>query len=348
MDGIIEEDFLAVITMKGHTRGCDFMEALKEFVEKSCLATTTDENFGKNENAPEECFGEVNQIKKSLLLCSESISSIREVEGDSMDMEVNAQDDLGTQKLRSPPIDMLTHKHVVRSVEELEDYSAPCEVDTAESSEKTYQLEGRRILNLKTFYSKLQEVFAWTFQLWSRDEGSEMNINNCAVLGTVAIGCDHSQLQELSASLDLPSISFNMYQKCHENISNIWEGISLKTMTDAAKEEREFALLQGRIDENGVPIIDVIVDDNELQEDAVQEKKENDKEKEIELRKEKEVEEKNEDNENEEEKKEDFVGLSKFPNVNICEHGEISEDKEVQPTKRIKILGERNLNFSEF
>ncbi|GBP96343.1 Protein ZBED8 [Eumeta japonica] len=33
MDGIIEEDFLAVITMKGHTRG-DFMEVLKEFVEK--------------------------------------------------------------------------------------------------------------------------------------------------------------------------------------------------------------------------------------------------------------------------------------------------------------------------
>ncbi|CAG4973276.1 unnamed protein product, partial [Parnassius apollo] len=107
-----------------------------------------------------ECFGEVNQIKKSLPLCSESISSIKEVEGDSMDLEVNAQDDLGTQKLRSPPIEMLTHKHVVKSVEELEDYSAPCEVDTAESSEKTYQLEGRRILNLKTFYSKLQKVYS--------------------------------------------------------------------------------------------------------------------------------------------------------------------------------------------
>lgn len=33
-DGVIEEDFLAVITMKGHTRGCDFMEVLKEFMEK--------------------------------------------------------------------------------------------------------------------------------------------------------------------------------------------------------------------------------------------------------------------------------------------------------------------------
>lgn len=34
VDGIIEEDFLAVITMKGHTRGCDFMDVLKEFFEK--------------------------------------------------------------------------------------------------------------------------------------------------------------------------------------------------------------------------------------------------------------------------------------------------------------------------
>ncbi|CAG4962611.1 unnamed protein product [Parnassius apollo] len=119
----------------------------------------------------------------------------------------------------------------------------------------------------------------------------------------------------------------------------MWEGISLKTMTDAAKEEREFALLQGRIDENGVPIIDVIVDGcwskrsyrknysallgaaviigkkTEkilLIEDAVQEKKENDKEKEIELRKEKEVKEKNEDNENEEEKKKILSGYRNF------------------------------------
>ncbi|GBP36788.1 hypothetical protein EVAR_28129_1 [Eumeta japonica] len=35
-DGIIKEDFLAVITMKGQTRCCDFMNALKEFVEKYC------------------------------------------------------------------------------------------------------------------------------------------------------------------------------------------------------------------------------------------------------------------------------------------------------------------------
>lgn len=34
MDGIIEEDLLALITMKGQTRGSDFMDALKEFVQK--------------------------------------------------------------------------------------------------------------------------------------------------------------------------------------------------------------------------------------------------------------------------------------------------------------------------
>ena len=34
-----------------------------------------------------------------------------------------------------------------------------------------------------------------------------MNINNSAVLGTMAIACGHSQLQELSAALDLPLMS---------------------------------------------------------------------------------------------------------------------------------------------
>lgn len=38
-DGVIEEDFLAIITMKGHTKGSDFMDAIKEFVEKNDLPT---------------------------------------------------------------------------------------------------------------------------------------------------------------------------------------------------------------------------------------------------------------------------------------------------------------------
>lgn len=36
MDGIIE-DFLAIIIIKGHTRDCDFMDALKEFAKKYCI-----------------------------------------------------------------------------------------------------------------------------------------------------------------------------------------------------------------------------------------------------------------------------------------------------------------------
>ncbi|XP_045779766.1 general transcription factor II-I repeat domain-containing protein 2-like [Maniola jurtina] len=34
MDGIIEEDFLALITMKGQTRASDYMDVIKDFVEK--------------------------------------------------------------------------------------------------------------------------------------------------------------------------------------------------------------------------------------------------------------------------------------------------------------------------
>lgn len=35
MDGLIEEDLLAVIPMKDHTGGCDFMYVLKEFMKNT-------------------------------------------------------------------------------------------------------------------------------------------------------------------------------------------------------------------------------------------------------------------------------------------------------------------------
>lgn len=94
----------------------------------------------------------------------------------------------------------------------------------------------------------------------SSDECSDVNVNSCAVLGTIAIGCGHSQLQEFSAALDLPLMSEPTYQKYHEKIGDMWEGISMQTMKEAGKEERELATSEGRVDESGTPIVDVIVD----------------------------------------------------------------------------------------
>lgn len=163
---------------------------------------------------------------------------------------------------------------------------------TREEPERTSAFEGRRIVNLINVYKKIQDISSHgpfncnlkcvdiisekqvglhsTFTLKckfcnekfciSSDEGCDVNINDCAVLGTVAIGCGHSQLQEFSAALNLPLMGEKVYQKCHEKIANIWNGISVQTMNDAAKEERDLAIAEGRVDENGKPIIDVIVD----------------------------------------------------------------------------------------
>lgn len=94
----------------------------------------------------------------------------------------------------------------------------------------------------------------------SSDEGSDVDVNISAVLGTIGIGCGYSQMQEFSAALNLPLMGEIVYKKCEERVSDMWEGISFRTMKDAAKEERELALLEGRVDVNGIPIVDVIVD----------------------------------------------------------------------------------------
>lgn len=97
-----------------------------------------------------------------------------------------------------------------------------------------------------------------TFHIES--ESTEININTCAVAGTIAIGCGYSQLQELCAALDLPLMTGKTYKKEHYKLSNLWEKISVDSMNEAAEQERRISLAEGRVDKDGVPICDVIVD----------------------------------------------------------------------------------------
>ncbi|CAG9792724.1 unnamed protein product [Diatraea saccharalis] len=75
-----------------------------------------------------------------------------------------------------------------------------------------------------------------------------------------AVACGHYQLQEFSAALNLPIITLYTFNTSHSKLTNHWEKISLASMTAAAQKEREMAIKEGRVDKNGVPIIDVIVD----------------------------------------------------------------------------------------
>lgn len=88
----------------------------------------------------------------------------------------------------------------------------------------------------------------------------DLDINRRTVAGTISIGCGQSQLEEILSAMDLPMISPLIYQKCHDQLSTYWQNMAVDTMNQAAEQERKLAMEEGRVDKNGIPIIDVILD----------------------------------------------------------------------------------------
>ncbi|KAL4717055.1 hypothetical protein ACJJTC_016942 [Scirpophaga incertulas] len=163
---------------------------------------------------------------------------------------------------------------------------------TTPQKKPSSSVSGRRIIDITYFYSRLQEISEHgpmdcglgcveivgerqvglhsKFKLKCKmcrnvfyienDPPGENNINTCAVAGTISIGCGHSQLQELSAALNLPIMTPKTYGISHCKLSNYWEKVSVESMNAAAEKERQMSIAEGRVDQNGIPIIDVIVD----------------------------------------------------------------------------------------
>ncbi|CAG4998050.1 unnamed protein product [Parnassius apollo] len=92
------------------------------------------------------------------------------------------------------------------------------------------------------------------------DGDNFLNINTCAVTGAISIGCDYSQLQEFSSAMNLPIMSQKTYQKNHKLLSENWQQLAQQSMDQAAEEERNMAIAEGRVTKNSTPIIDVIAD----------------------------------------------------------------------------------------
>ncbi|CAH2108765.1 unnamed protein product [Euphydryas editha] len=66
-----------------------------------------------------------------------------------------------------------------------------------------------------------------------------LNINTCAVAGTIAIGGGHSQLDELMSAINLPLLSEKTYSENHELISKKWEDVLAVSMNQAAEREKK-------------------------------------------------------------------------------------------------------------
>lgn len=92
------------------------------------------------------------------------------------------------------------------------------------------------------------------------EQDNYLNLNACAVAGTVAIGCGQAQLEEFLSCVNLPILSERTYHNNHQLISKHWETVALGTMKQAAEKEKELAKSEGRVNKDGIAIIDVIAD----------------------------------------------------------------------------------------
>lgn len=92
------------------------------------------------------------------------------------------------------------------------------------------------------------------------NDTGDMDINTAAVAGAVSVGIGYSQLEEFLSALDLPVMTEPVYQKRHNIVSDTFDKALVKSMNEAAEEEKNIALEKGHVSKDGIPIIDVVVD----------------------------------------------------------------------------------------
>lgn len=95
------------------------------------------------------------------------------------------------------------------------------------------------------------------FELNSAEKNNIIDVNHAAVAGTIMIGCGHTNLNEFASVLDLPTLGFAQYKKCHDDLHEWWKDTAESTMKDAADEEAEMATEKTL---TGIPMVPVTAD----------------------------------------------------------------------------------------
>ncbi|KOB52290.1 hypothetical protein OBRU01_26165, partial [Operophtera brumata] len=141
-------------------------------------------------------------------------------------------------------------------------------------------LSGRRIIDIQTFFDKLKAVAGhkslFNCGLSSIQIVSERKIGLYSRLNLHCMMCkqtfhivttDHNINKDAVAGIlasvaavDLPEISQNYYQKVQNQVADEWESTAWVEMIKAAEIEREATLNEGRVNKDGIAMIDVIVD----------------------------------------------------------------------------------------
>lgn len=76
-----------------------------------------------------------------------------------------------------------------------------------------------------------------------------MNINTAIVTATINTGQGFTQLDTMTAFLNMPSMSNSTYQKIHLNVLKHTETTAMEAMIAAGKEETAIAIKEGNVNE---------------------------------------------------------------------------------------------------
>ncbi|VEN51461.1 unnamed protein product, partial [Callosobruchus maculatus] len=85
-------------------------------------------------------------------------------------------------------------------------------------------------------------------------------INYGAVWGTLSTGSTISHLKEQLAMMKIPPMPYSMFQKSENDLALVWKEELWSLMQKAAQEEKEMAIANNQVDENGVPWTTVYLD----------------------------------------------------------------------------------------
>lgn len=165
--------------------------------------------------------------------------------------------------------------------------------DITDLNDSFKDMEGRRFVNIKHIFESIQLIkhvgFDCTFSdleftkeirkgffsnflfickicgkkenIYSENPSDDViNINMAVVSATINTGQGYSQLEEFSATLNMPIMSNRMYQELHTSVFNYTHKMALEGMIEAGKEEGRLAIERGDVDQRGRPKIAVIAD----------------------------------------------------------------------------------------
>lgn len=184
-------------------------------------------------------------------------------------------------------------------VNSIEDDPANCSLSECgfvfESESEVFEsngISGNRIVNIQYLFNQLKSInhtgfncsffdlnlisekqmglrSVFTFQcnvcklknkIYTEDPKTNVNINKLAISAIVVTGGGYSQLEEIYAVMNMPTMSNKTYLRYHNSVSVTMKDEAWKEMKKAGEEEHRIAIEEGNVDHEGVPTISVIVD----------------------------------------------------------------------------------------